>query len=179
MAGWAGVGVDTIGDSASCTQRDWARARNAGCGADRCWTEARTCTSIVHRCPDAHFPALTDPLDYSLLEEVATHFANGEENVQLSDEEIVMAALGDTADEKLTGVALRRVPSSCISLAPLAGRAAEDVPPCSNKEAALLRPHPLRTGRDSFPSSGQAVGKPRASGFGLPRTPISDAHGPS
>ena len=45
-------------------------------------------------------------LDYSFLEEVATHFANGDEHLQQSDEEIVLAALAGTADEKLTSFVL-------------------------------------------------------------------------
>ncbi len=40
-------------------------------------------------------------LDYSFLEEVATHFVNGYENAQQSDEEILLAALHGTANEKL------------------------------------------------------------------------------
>jgi hypothetical protein len=40
--------------------------------------------------------------------------------------------------------------------ATLAGCAAEDVPPSSGKEVALLPLPPLRTGRDSFPSSGSS-----------------------
>ena len=39
---------------------------------------------------------------------------------------------------------------------PFAGCAAEDVPPSSGKEVALLPLPPLRTGRDSFPSSGSS-----------------------
>jgi ParB family chromosome partitioning protein len=48
-------------------------------------------------------------LDYSFLEEVSTYYANGDENTQQSDDEIVLAALNGTADEKLTGLALRLV----------------------------------------------------------------------
>jgi ParB family chromosome partitioning protein len=44
---------------------------------------------------------------YSFLEEVASHFAGNEENEQQTDEEIVLAALYNTADDKLTGFALR------------------------------------------------------------------------
>jgi ParB family chromosome partitioning protein len=55
------------------------------------------------------FLRLVIQLDYSFLEEVATHFANGDENTQQSDEEIVLAALDGIADEKLTGFALRIV----------------------------------------------------------------------
>ena len=55
-------------------------------------------------------------LDYSFLEEVAVHFANRDENTQQSDEEIVLAALEGTADEKLTGFALRIVLSDHIGI---------------------------------------------------------------
>jgi ParB family chromosome partitioning protein len=55
-------------------------------------------------------------LDYSFLEEVATHFVNGDENTQQSDEEIVLAALDSTADEKLTGLALRLVLSDYVGI---------------------------------------------------------------
>jgi ParB family chromosome partitioning protein len=55
-------------------------------------------------------------LDYSFLEEVANHYANGDENTQQSDDEIVLAALDGTADEKLTGLALRLVLSDHIGI---------------------------------------------------------------
>lgn len=55
-------------------------------------------------------------LDYSFLEGVAVHFANGDENTQQTDEEIVLAALDGTADEKLTGLALRLVLSDHIAI---------------------------------------------------------------
>jgi ParB family chromosome partitioning protein len=55
-------------------------------------------------------------LDYSFLEEVASHFAKGNENSQQSDDEIVLAALDGTADEKLTGLALRLVLSDHIGI---------------------------------------------------------------
>jgi ParB family chromosome partitioning protein len=55
-------------------------------------------------------------LDYSFLEEVAVQFANGDENTQQSDEEIVLAALDGTADEKLTGLALRLVLSDYLGV---------------------------------------------------------------
>jgi len=44
---------------------------------------------------------------YSFLEEVASHFAGNDENAQQTDEEIVLAALDNTADDKLTSFALR------------------------------------------------------------------------
>jgi len=62
------------------------------------------------------FLRLVIQLDYSFLENVATHFANGDENTQQSDEEIVLAALDATADERLTGLALRLVLSDYVSI---------------------------------------------------------------
>lgn len=71
---------------------------------------------IIEQVPASFNPAqmrvflrLLIHLDYSFLEEVATHFANGDENTQQSDDEIVLAALDGTADEKLTSLALRLV----------------------------------------------------------------------
>ncbi len=55
-------------------------------------------------------------LDYSFLEEVANHFANGDENAEQSDDEIVLAALNGAADEKLTGLALRLVLSDHVGI---------------------------------------------------------------
>ena len=55
-------------------------------------------------------------LDYSFLEEVANHYANGDENAQQSDDEIVLAALDGTADEKLTGLALRLILSDHVGI---------------------------------------------------------------
>jgi ParB family chromosome partitioning protein len=63
------------------------------------------------------FLRLLIQLDYSFLEEVASHFSMSEENTQQSDEEIVLAALDSTADEKLTGLALRLVLSDHLAIA--------------------------------------------------------------
>jgi ParB family chromosome partitioning protein len=46
---------------------------------------------------------------YSFLEEVGSYFAGNDENTQQTDEEIILAALDSTADDKLTGFALRLV----------------------------------------------------------------------
>jgi len=62
------------------------------------------------------FLRLVIQLDYSFLEDVATHFANGDENIQQFDEEIVLGALDGTADEKLTGLALRLVLSDHFAI---------------------------------------------------------------
>ena len=78
---------------------------------------------IIEQAPSTFSPAqlriflrLLVHLDYSLLEDVAAHFANGDENTQQSDEEIVLAALDGTTDEKLTGLALRIVLSDHIGI---------------------------------------------------------------
>jgi ParB family chromosome partitioning protein len=62
------------------------------------------------------FLRLIIQLDYSFLEDVATHFAKDDENTQQSDEEIVLAALDSTADQKLTGLALRLVLSDRLEI---------------------------------------------------------------
>lgn len=43
---------------------------------------------------------------HSFLEGVADDLANGDENTQQTEEEIVLAALDSAADEKLTNVAI-------------------------------------------------------------------------
>jgi ParB family chromosome partitioning protein len=86
-------------------------------------TRVATFERIIEEAPASFNPAqmrvflrLLIHLDYSFLEEVATHFANGDENAQQSDDEIVLAALDGTADEKLTGFALRLVLSDHIGI---------------------------------------------------------------
>ena len=78
---------------------------------------------IIEQAPASFSPAqmrvflrLLIHLDYSFLEEVANHFANGDENAQQSDDEIVLAALDGTADEKLTSLALRLVLSDQVGI---------------------------------------------------------------
>jgi ParB family chromosome partitioning protein len=74
---------------------------------------------------------------YSFLEEVACHFAGNDENQQQTDEEIVLAALDDTANEKLTGFALRLALTDHVSI-PL-----ENEPdPLSEAEATFAPPQP-------------------------------------
>jgi hypothetical protein len=86
------------------------------------WIQA-TFERIIEQAPASFNPAqmrvflrLLIHLDHSFLEEVATHFANGDENTQQSDDEIVLVALDGTADEKLTGLALRLVLSDHIGI---------------------------------------------------------------
>jgi len=87
--------------------------------------KARVCTfeRIIEHAPASFsaaqmrlFLRLVINLDYSFLEDVATHFSDGDENSQQSDEEIVQAGLDGTADEKLTGLALRIVLSDHVGI---------------------------------------------------------------
>jgi ParB family chromosome partitioning protein len=78
---------------------------------------------IIEEAPASFSPAqlrvflrLLIHLDYSFLEEVATHYANSDENTQQSDDEIVLAVLDVTADETLTGLALRLVLTDHIGI---------------------------------------------------------------
>ena len=52
---------------------------------------------------------------YDFLEEAAAHFST-DENEQRSDDEVVLATLSNTADEKLTGFALRLVLADHVGL---------------------------------------------------------------
>jgi ParB family chromosome partitioning protein len=60
------------------------------------------------------FLVQVDP--YSYLEDVAAAFTKDDENAQRSDEEIVLAALDGTTDEKLTSLALRLVLSDHVDV---------------------------------------------------------------
>jgi ParB family chromosome partitioning protein len=74
---------------------------------------------------------------YSFLEEVASHFAGNDENSQQADEEIVLAALDNTAEDKLTGFALRLVLTDHISIP------REDEPDAlADAEAVFAPPQP-------------------------------------
>jgi ParB family chromosome partitioning protein len=53
---------------------------------------------------------------YDFLEEAAAHFTSEDENTQQSDEEVVLDALSTTADDKLTGLALRIVLSDHVGI---------------------------------------------------------------
>jgi ParB family transcriptional regulator, chromosome partitioning protein len=74
---------------------------------------------------------------YSFLEEVASHFAGNDENAQQTDEEIVLAALENTADDKLTSFALRLALIDHVSIP------RENEPdPLSEAEAVFAPPQP-------------------------------------
>ena len=89
----------------------------------QCKARVATIERIIEQAPASFSPAqlrvflrLLIHLDCSFLEEVASHFANGDENSQQSDDEIVLAALDGTADDKLTGLALRLVLSDHVGI---------------------------------------------------------------
>jgi ParB family transcriptional regulator, chromosome partitioning protein len=96
-------------------------------------------------------------LDFSSLGEVATYFSNGDENVQESEEEIVLAALDITADEKLTGFALRLVLSDHIGI-PREGQ--PDL--LSEAEQAFVpkKPKAVKAKQSSSPEGKAVTGKP-------------------
>jgi ParB family chromosome partitioning protein len=74
---------------------------------------------------------------YSFLEAVASHFAGNDENAQQTNEEIVLAALDNTADDKLIGFALRLALTDHVSIP------RENEPdPLSEAEAAFAPPQP-------------------------------------
>jgi ParB family chromosome partitioning protein len=74
---------------------------------------------------------------YSFLEEVASRFAGNDENQQQTDEEVVLAALDNTADDKLIGFALRFTLTDHVSIP------RENEPdPLSEAEAAFAPPQP-------------------------------------
>ncbi len=86
---------------------------------------------------------LMDP--YSYLEEVASHFAMGDENTQQSDNEIVLAALDSTADENLNGLALRIVLTHHI------GIPREDQPDLLIEAKTVFAPKPDKKPKQSTP----------------------------
>jgi len=74
---------------------------------------------------------------YSFLEEVASHFAGNDENAHQTDEEIVLAALDNTTDDKLTSFALRVALTDHVSIP------RENEPdPLSEAEAVFAPPQP-------------------------------------
>ena len=77
---------------------------------------------------------------YSYLEEVASHFAGKDENLEQTEQEIVLAALGDTADDKLTNFALRLALTDHLGIP-------RDTDPdlLSEAEAAFAPPHVKRS----------------------------------
>ncbi len=69
----------------------------------------------VHICPKCGFALNLSEIDMRTIT-TGNQFSNRDENSPRSDDEIVLAALDDTADEKLTGLALRVVLSDHIGI---------------------------------------------------------------
>ncbi len=88
---------------------------------------------------------------YSYLEDVAAHFANGDENTQQSDEEIVLAALDSTADEKLNGLALRIVLSDYI------GIPHENQPDLLTEAESVFAPKKTKVAKPKAPAKSEPV----------------------
>jgi ParB family transcriptional regulator, chromosome partitioning protein len=86
---------------------------------------------------------------YSFLEEVASHFAGNGENAQQTDEEIVLAALDNIVDDKLTSFALR------LALTDHVGIPRENEPDLLSEAGAAFAPP------QSKPSKPKNTSKPK------------------
>src|ERR1700761_6246874 len=91
---------------------------------------------------------------YSFLEEVASHFAGDDENHEQTEQDIVLAALGNTADEKLTSFALR------LALTDHLGIPRDTDPDLLSDAEALFAPQPAKTKKASKPKAAPALVKP-------------------
>ena len=91
---------------------------------------------------------------YSFLEEVASHFAGNDENLEQTEQEIVLAALADSADDKLTSFALRLALSDHLAIP-------RDTDPDLLSEAeALFAPAQAQTKKASKPKTNPTLVKP-------------------
>jgi ParB family chromosome partitioning protein len=95
--------------------------------------------------------ALVNLDPYTLTEDVAEHFASGDENHQQTAEEILASALAETRDEKLTSFALRIAITGYVAIPPegeidlLAEAAAAFAPPQPPKEKKAKKvPTPIK-----------------------------------
>jgi ParB family chromosome partitioning protein len=91
---------------------------------------------------------------YSFLEEVASHFAGDDENHEQTEQEIVLAALGNTADEKLTSFALR------LALTDHLGLPRDTDPDLLSEAEALFAPPQAKPKKASKPKAAPALVKP-------------------
>ena len=91
-----------------------------------------------------------NPYDY--LEDVASHFASDDENTQQSDDEVLLAALGNTADEKLNGLALR------ILLTDHVGIPHENQPDLLTEAEVLFTPKKPKVEKDVQTKKAKATG---------------------
>ncbi len=91
---------------------------------------------------------------YSFLEEVASHFAGDDENHEQTEQEIVLAALGNTADEKLTSFALR------LALTDHLGLPRDTDPDLLSEAEALFAPPQAKPKKASKPKAAPTLVKP-------------------
>jgi ParB family chromosome partitioning protein len=91
---------------------------------------------------------------YSFLEEVSSHFAGDDENHEQTEQEIVLAALGNTADEKLTSFALR------LALTDHLGLPRDTDPDLLSEAEALFAPPQAKPKKASKPKAAPALVKP-------------------
>ncbi len=91
---------------------------------------------------------------YSFLEEVASHFAGDDENHEQTEQEIVLAALGNTADEKLTSFAMR------LALTDHLGLPRDTDPDLLSEAEALFAPPQAKPKKGSKPKAVPALIKP-------------------
>ena len=91
---------------------------------------------------------------YSFLEEVASHFAGNEENHEQTEQEIVLHALGSTADEKLTGFALR------LALTNHLGTPRDMDPDLLSEAQPPSAPPEVKAKRVSYPKASPSLHKP-------------------
>jgi ParB family chromosome partitioning protein len=91
---------------------------------------------------------------YSFLEEVASHFAGDDENHEQTEQEIVLAALSNTANEKLTSFALR------LALTDHLGLPRDTDPDLLSEAEALFAPPQAKTKKASKPKAAPVLVKP-------------------
>jgi ParB family chromosome partitioning protein len=91
---------------------------------------------------------------YSFLEEIASHFAGDDENHEQTEQEIVLAALGSTADEKLTSFALR------LALTDHLGLPRDTDPDLLSEAEAVFAPLQAKPKKLSKPKAAPTLVKP-------------------
>ena len=91
---------------------------------------------------------------YSFLEEVASHFAGDDENHEQTEQEIVLDALGNTADEKPTSFALR------LALTDHLGLPRDTDPDLLSEAEALFAPPQAKLKKASKPKAAPTLVEP-------------------
>jgi ParB family chromosome partitioning protein len=91
---------------------------------------------------------------YSFLEDVASHFAGDDENHEQTEQDIVLSALGTTADDKLTSFALR------LALTDHLGIPRDTDPDLLSEAEALFAPPQAKPKKASKPKAAPTLVKP-------------------